>query len=95
MIYIDAVKDGKDAHGCIVIIEVKWTDELTAQATKKCSKASMIDYINKNPDNVMTKYLRNGDWVKGEHVHVVDNSYLRTDANQTKKDNLDSLPRYY
>lgn len=94
MVYIDAVKDTTDFHGCTVIAEVKWTDVLHSQASNRLSKKDMIAYINKNPNNVMTKYRRNGVWVKGEYVHVVDNSYLRTDANQTKKDNLDSLPRY-
>lgn len=30
----------------------------------------------------------------GDHVHVVDNKYLRTDGNNIKCDNLGNLPRY-
>lgn len=31
---------------------------------------------------------------KGKPVHVVDNTYLTTDPNKTKKDNLSELPEY-
>ena len=55
----------------------------------------MIDFINKNPGCTKTKYynLWNG-WTVGEDVRVVENSYLRTDANGIKADNLGSLPRF-
>lgn len=38
MVYIDAVKDITDSHGCTVIAEVKWTDVLHSQASKRSSK---------------------------------------------------------
>ena len=54
----------------------------------------MISFINQNPGQVKTKFLRNGFWYIGEEVHVVENSYLRTDANNIKADNLGNLPRF-
>ena len=33
-------------------------------------------------------------WFDGEEIHVVDDSYLRTDSNNIKADNLENLPRY-
>ena len=30
----------------------------------------------------------------GDHIHIVDNEYLRTDGNQIKYDNLGNLPRF-
>lgn len=54
----------------------------------------MINFINEHPNVTKTKYYRYGNWTVGEDVRVVDNSYLRTDANNIKSDNLGSLPRY-
>lgn len=99
MVYIDAVHYETDIHGCEVISKLKWTNSLTEQATKVCTKKEMIDFINKNPNCTKTKYLKNNgwqgyQWFVGEDVRVVDNAYLRTDANNIKKDNLESLPRF-
>lgn len=54
----------------------------------------MIKYINAHPDTVKTMYRRGASWVKGEYVHVVDNEYLRTDANYKREDNLGELIEY-
>lgn len=94
MVYIDAVHYEKDSSGYEAIAAVKWTNELTVTATNFCTKAQMIEFINKNPNVTKTKYKRNGSYVVGEDVRVVDNRYLRSDANNIKKDNLDNLPRY-
>ena len=51
----------------------------------------MIKYINQYPNSVKTKYKRCGIWFDGEYVRVVDNSYLRTDANYIRCDNLENL----
>lgn len=98
MVYIDAVHYETDKHGCEVISKLKWTNTLSQKAETVCTKSEMIDFINKNPDVTKTKYLKsNGwmqQWVEGEDVRVVDNSYLRTDTNGIKADNLGSLPRF-
>jgi len=94
MVYIDAVHYEQDYYGNEYIAKMKWTNNLSQQATSECTKSAMIDFINKNPDCTKTKYYRNYRWIEGEDVHVVDNRYLRTDANNIKADNLGSLPRY-
>ena len=94
MVYIDAVHYETDQHGCEYIAKVKCTNYLYVQATTEYTKRQMIDFINHNPNCTKTKYYRYGQWVAGEDVRVVDNSYLRTDANNIKADNLGSLPRY-
>ncbi|MEQ8787459.1 MAG: DUF3892 domain-containing protein [Pirellulaceae bacterium] len=46
---------------------------------------------------IKTAVLDNGGLVEGEDVHVVEVNgvkYIRTDRNETAKDNLDSLPRF-
>ena len=90
MVYIDAVHF--DVYG--VISKVKWTNSLYEKATKECSKKQMIKFINENPNCTKTKYMVNGTWREGEDVRVVDNEYLRTDANRIKADNLGNLPEY-
>ncbi|WP_405356279.1 DUF3892 domain-containing protein [Ruminococcus sp.] len=94
MVYIDAVHYEQDAYGNEYIAKVKWTNNLSVQATDECTKRQMIDFIKQNPDCTKTKYYRNGNWTVGEDVRVVDNRYLRTDSNNIKADNLGSLPRY-
>ncbi len=94
MVYIDAVHYEQDSYGYEYISRMKWTNTLSLQAANECTKREMIDFVNKNPNCTKTKYYRYGRWVEGEDIHVVDNRYLRTDANNIKADNLGSLPRY-
>ena len=94
MVYIDAVHYEQDRYGNEYIARMKWTNDLYSSAVNECSKREMINFINDNPNLTKTKYFRYGGWVAGEDVRVVDNSYLRTDANNIKSDNLGSLPRY-
>lgn len=93
MVYIDAVHYGTDLHGCQFISAVKCTNTLTQKATKVYTKQEMINFIKNNPNCTKTKYYdRWKGWTVGKDVRVVDNSYLRTDANDIKADNLGSLP---
>ena len=94
MVYIDAVHYEQDAYGNEYIAKMKRTNNLSAQAISECTKSEMINYINMNPNCTKTKYQRYGRWAAGEDVRVVDNRYLRTDANNYLADNLGSLPRY-
>ena len=54
----------------------------------------MINYIKDYPDSVKTLYKRGTSWIEGEYVHVVDDEYLRTDANNKREDNLGELIEY-
>lgn len=95
MVYIDKVHYEIDRHGCEVIASMKWTNNFYESAINECTKHDMIDFINKNPNSVKTKYKNYfGNWTEGSYVRVVDNQYLRTDSNETKADNLGNLPRY-
>ena len=94
MVYIDKVHYETDYYGNEYIASVAWTRSSNSWATQTCSKKDMISFINQNPGQVKTKFLRNGFWYIGEEVHVVENSYLRTDANNIKADNLGNLPRF-
>ncbi len=95
MVYIDKVHYVVDQNGYEVIERIKWTNNLYEIATDECTKLGMIKFMKENPNSkVKTKYYRNYNWVVGEDVRVVNNSYLRTDANSISADNLGSLPRY-
>lgn len=94
VVYIDKVHYERDVFGNEYITRLKWTNDLYSPAVKECSKWQMIDFIKANPNMTKTKYLQRFGWVEGEDVRVVDNSYLRTDANNIKADNLGNLPRF-
>ena len=95
MVYVDKVHYTKDSNGNeSYISEIMWTNTLTENADNRCTKAGMIKFINDNPGCAHTKYYRYGRLYDGEEIHVVDNSYLRTDKNNIKADNLENLPRY-
>ena len=92
MYYIDEVKKSRNYDGYDVITGLAYTQNLNTKASMWCTKKQMIDYINTHPySTVKTKYFRNGSWHVGEDVRVVDNEYLRTDPNNTKRDNLGKL----
>ena len=57
-------------------------------------KKFMINYIKDYPNSVKTLYKRGTSWIEGEYVHVVDDEYLRTDANNKREDNLGELIEY-
>lgn len=59
------------------------------------SRQTVVNDIKINKKTHVTAYRKDGKWQKGEDVRVVTVNgvdYLRTDANQTPKDNLDNLP---
>ena len=91
MVYIYAVhkSEGRD-----VIEKVKCTNHFGIEQDIDKTKEFMIEFINAHPDSVKTMYKRGTSWYSGEYVHVVDNEYLRTDANNEKKDNLGELEEY-
>ena len=53
------------------------------------TKKQMIVLLN-NGSEAYTYY----DSHVGDHIHIVDNEYLRTDGNHIKRDNLGNLPRF-
>lgn len=91
MIYIYAVHKNEETD---VIEKVKYTDYLGYEAQNEASKKDMIRHIKVHPYTVKTMYRRGSSWVSGEYVHVVDNEYLRTDANHKTEDNLGEIEQY-
>lgn len=94
MVYIDGVRFSEDYNGNKAISVLRWTENFNAQGSSFATKHEMIQYVKNHPYGVKTKYRRYGLWQNGEYVHVVDNAYLRTDANNTKADNLGELEEF-
>jgi hypothetical protein len=94
MVYIDGVKFIEDYSGNEVISVLRWTETFNVQGSSFATKREMIQYVKDHPYGVKTKYRRYGSWHDGEYVRVVDNAYLRTDANNTKADNLGELDEF-
>lgn len=77
----------KDETGTIT--RVKASKDSKTAAGEIHSKRAMIDLLDPEGRNTAkTWYLQ-----KSEDVKVVDHRYLRSDANNTKADNLGNLPR--
>lgn len=91
MIYIYAVHKNAETD---VIERVRYTDYFGYMKDYEATKREMIRHINARPYTVQTMYRRGLSWVSGEYVHVVDNEYLRTDANHKREDNLGELIEY-
>ena len=60
------------------------------------SRNTVISKLKKGKE-YCTIRKKNGNWTKGEKVHKVvvnDKEYIRTDKNETEKDNLGNLPEF-
>lgn len=91
MLFIYAVHKNTETG---VIEKVKYTRYFGYIENFKTTKKEMIRYINAHPDTVKTMYKRGTSWIEGEYVHVVDDEYFRTDANNKREDNLGELIEY-
>lgn len=59
------------------------------------SRAFVADLIRLKKASFETIVKRDdGLWYHGAHVHVIDESYLSTDKNNSKRDNLSNLPEF-
>lgn len=103
MVYIDAVHYEEDRGSDEGIIRVKYTNTLNEEATNDVHIQAVIDFINKTPNQVKTKYLKKyretdnsivSKWIEGAYVEVIDGRYLRSKSNKSSVDNLENLPEY-
>ena len=92
MYYIFKVTKTDCSNGQYIIDKVCWNTSLYSFEENWCTKKEMVDFMLNNPTVIVkTKIRPKGYWEAGEDVRVVDNRYLRTDANGYKADNLGSL----
>ncbi|MCW7503565.1 DUF3892 domain-containing protein [Leptospira paudalimensis] len=81
------------------IKEVEVRQDLGDKVSSTIEKFTRIQVINKIESNYsfITIIAKDGNWSKGANVEIVKiegEKYIRTDKNNTKKDNLDNLPTY-
>ncbi|AYO38882.1 DUF3892 domain-containing protein [Serratia sp. P2ACOL2] len=58
------------------------------------SRQFVAELINDGATKFKTITRKDGKWVNGADVHVIDDIYLSTDRNSTKRDNLGNLPKF-
>lgn len=68
-------------------------DGIVGGSSVEMSRENLMKDI-KDGKTVVTVVKKGTEWVRGEDVRVTSAEYLRTDANEKKKDNLGSLPEY-
>ncbi|MGA7743883.1 MAG: DUF3892 domain-containing protein [Polyangia bacterium] len=92
---ISAVQYTKD-HTRIIKVEVRRDNGETIGNPSEETRQGVIDAIRKGVTFV-TIFKNDGKWKKGAEVGVVKidgESFIRTDKNQRKVDNLDELPEF-
>jgi hypothetical protein len=58
-------------------------------------RAFVADLIRLKKASFQTKLKTpEGVWKVGAEVHIIDNDYLTTNKNPTKRDNLENLPEF-
>ncbi|PVZ42560.1 MULTISPECIES: DUF3892 domain-containing protein [unclassified Pseudomonas] len=79
------------------IVQVEVSEDLPAKfgTIHHVPRGFVADLIRMKKASFAT-WMKNaeGKYVKGADVHVIDETYLSTDRNSTKRDNLGSLPEY-
>lgn len=58
------------------------------------SRQFVAELINDGATKFKTITKKDGKRVNGADVHVIDDIFLSTDRNSTKRDNLGSLPKF-
>ena len=84
--YVTAKRN--DSNGVITHLETR-KDPTSANSEPK-TKAELIKLIKPAGSDTAKTYNKGAS----RDIHVVDGEYLRTDGNNTKKDNLDELPDF-
>lgn len=92
LFYITAVRMNQ-ANTHIDSVKIVQAGKRMNEATIN-SRQFVAELINKNAAEFKTWVRIDGEWKVGAQVHVVDDVYLSTDRNSTKRDNLANLPRF-
>ncbi|MCK4296809.1 MAG: DUF3892 domain-containing protein [Candidatus Marinimicrobia bacterium] len=69
----------------------------TIGASSEWTRSEVVEKIEKENSFVTIIRNSNGNWNKGEDVHIITvkgNKYIRTDNNEIEEDNLENLPEF-
>ena len=84
-------------HNHIDEVETRLDNGETIGSPQPMKRIDVVDLIHKMKKFITIKKNSEGKWIKGEDVRTViinGIEYIRTDANNTKSDNLGELPEY-
>ncbi|KVE85445.1 DUF3892 domain-containing protein [Burkholderia cepacia] len=91
---ITAVSYNKD-RSHIEQVQVREEKEKTIGAIRIVPRAFVADLIRLGKATFQTRVKGADDvWRLGAHVHLIEDVYLTTDKNSTKRDNLGNLPEF-
>lgn len=91
---ITAVRYSKD-RSHIEFVRVKEEKAQSAGPNRTVSRAFVADLIRLGKVTFQTRTKTSeGKWKLGAPVHLIDEVYLTTDSNSTKRDNLENLPEF-
>lgn len=93
---ISAVRYDKDRTR---IERVKVHEDLGEKvgSAKESTRASVVTNIKKGVSYMTIRKAKNGNWKKGEEVHIIkvgNEEFIRTDKNAKAADNLENLPEF-
>ena len=91
---ITAVRYSKDRDH-IESVEVREEKPESIGLRRTVARAFIADLIRLGKATFQTRIKNaDGNWYHGAHVHLIDDTFLTTDRNSTKRDNLGSLPEF-
>lgn len=93
--YISAVKmDSEGQHIEEVKVRRNKGDKIGREiVTSRAFVADLIE-ANKLEFKTITKNTANNNWSPGAKVELTSDGFITTDPNNTKRDNLGSLPKF-
>ncbi|WP_355603409.1 DUF3892 domain-containing protein [Xanthomonas cannabis] len=90
---ITAVSYNKD-RSHIEQVQVREEKEKTIGAIRTVPRAFVADLIRLGKATFQTRVKVDDIWKLGAQVHLIEDVYLTTDKNSTKRDNLGNLPEF-
>lgn len=91
---ITAVRYNKD-QSHIVYVQVREEIPGKVGSPRTVPRAFVADLIRRGNAAFQTRTkTADNKWKKGADVHLIDDEFLTTDRNSTKRDNLGSLPEF-
>lgn len=82
-------------HEYIVVVEVRPDEDTKVGNPTQCERKEIVAHLKKRVTYITIYKDKEGKWSKGATVDIITvngKEFIRTDKNQTPKDNLENLP---
>lgn len=83
-----------DDKSHITFVKVREEKQGKVGAPRTVSRAFVADLIRLGKVTFQTRTKTNERWQRGAAVYLIDDEYLTTERNDTKRDNLGELPTF-